>query len=195
MGVADPRDLQLIRWGESLRRERRARRSARLRLAAAIAAGALAGALALTLIWPPRPLLVWNASASAPLGLYLVSDADGVRADDMVIARLPAGAATLAARRGYLPEGVPLVKRIAARAGDRICARGAAIYINGRLAAFRRARDGLGRLLPRWTGCRALQANELFLLMRESPTSFDGRYFGITRTSALIGRARLIWRR
>jgi conjugative transfer signal peptidase TraF len=176
-----------------LRRQRRARRSARLRLVAAIAASALAGALALTLIWPPRPLLVWNASASAPIGLYRIDQA-APRVGDMVVAWAPGPARRLAARRHYLPANVPLVKQVAAARGARVCAAGPLVIINGHLAATRRARDRAGRPLPVWTGCRTLAASELFLLMAR-PDSFDGRYFGITRASALVGRARLIWRR
>lgn len=54
-----------------------------------IALGGLAGALVSTLLIEPRPLLVWNASASAPVGLYAVGDAAPLARGDMVIARVP----------------------------------------------------------------------------------------------------------
>src|SRR3546814_1519836 len=76
--------------------------------------------------------LVWNASASAPIGLYSVSP--GVPADpgDMVIARVPQLWRDLAARRHYLPANVPLVKRVAAAAGDDVCGLGQIGRASGR---------------------------------------------------------------
>ena len=48
--------------------------------------------------------------------------------------------------------------------------------------------------MPAWTGCHELAAGEYFLLM-DSPDSFDGRYFGLTRREDLVGRAVLLWAR
>ena len=154
---------------------------------------AVAGAGA-SLAAPPRPRLVWNASASAPPGLYLVRSPSAVRRGDMVVAWTPRSARRLAARRHYLPANVPLVKRIAALAGDHVCAEGALVSVNGRVAALRRAADARGRPMPGWSGCRVLAPGDYLLLM-ESPDSFDGRYFGITRSRDLVGRARLLWAR
>ena len=113
-------------------------------------------ALGMTMIDPPAPRLVWNASASAPRGLYRVSPDAAIAAGDMVIARTPAPWRILAARRHYLPANVPLVKRVAATRGDRVCARGRTVSINGIASAMRRAHDGRGRPLPWWDGCRRL---------------------------------------
>ena len=153
----------------------------------------LHSALLATLHWPPPPLLVWNASASSPMGLYRVSRGRALRRGDMVVAWAPPQSRALAARRHYLPENVPLVKRVAAVAGDWVCAEGEAIYVNDELVARRAGRDPSGRPLPWWSDCRALQPGEAFLLMPGGPRSFDGRYFGITRASDILGEARLIW--
>ena len=99
----------------------------------------------------------------------------------------------MAAERQYLPSGVPLVKQVAAVDGDRVCALGEAIFINGRLVASRYLRDPAGRDLPVWTGCADLGAGEVFVLNPASRQAFDGRYFGITRADEIIGKARLIW--
>ncbi len=151
-------------------------------------------ALGATLVVPPRPWLVWNASASAPPGLYLVSDPSSVERGDMVIARIPLAFRNLAARRHYLPANVPLVKRVAAMSGDQICAKGRSISINGHWRVLRRDRDGQGRHMPAWTGCFTLREDALFLLM-DTPASFDGRYFGATTPADIVGKARLIWPR
>ena len=158
-----------------------------------------AAILGLALIWTtmmcrPLPRLVWNASASAPIGLYAVRPGAPVKRGEMVIAWAPRNARALAAARHYLPPSVPLVKRVRAVAGDRICAEGAAITINGRLVADRRRRDRAGRLLPWWHGCATLRKG-MFLLLNDAPESFDGRYFGITRASDIIGMATPLWLR
>lgn len=153
----------------------------------------LCAALMLTLIFTPAPLLLWNASPSTRIGLYAIGRSGGLRVGDTVVAWPPAAARHLAAVRHYLPSSVPLVKRVAATAGARVCARGRMIMIEGRLAALRRPADPSGRRLTWWSGCRRLKPGELFLLSRAGPLAFDGRYFGITHAPEIIGRARLLW--
>ncbi|MBB5708423.1 conjugative transfer signal peptidase TraF [Sphingopyxis panaciterrulae] len=155
----------------------------------------LAAALAATLFAPPRPRLLWNASASAPVGLYGVGEVAPLARGDMVIARLPVEFRLFAARRHYLPANVPLVKRVAAVPGDEVCAAGARVMVNGRLVARRLDRDGAGRPMPWWSGCTELGTGEVFLLMTDSRASFDGRYFGVSEAGDIVGKARLIWRR
>jgi conjugative transfer signal peptidase TraF len=143
---------------------------------------------------PKRPLLLWNASASSPIGLYAVGPANRVYRGDMAVAWAPRQARRLAARRGYLPSNVPLVKRVAAVAGANVCAKGALVFVDGRTAALRRAFDPAGRPLPWWSGCSRLGPGDTFLLSAKAPDAFDGRYFGVTRRTELIGKARLVWR-
>jgi len=183
--------VALARWGQSLR----AARSRRVRLARrGLAIAGLAAALAATIALPPHPLLVWNVSASAPTGLYRVSGTD-LATGDMVIAWPPAAARDFAARRHYLPINVPLVKRITAEPGDTVCALGPRIFVNGRRVARRLVRDGVGRPMPWWIGCVTLRQGAMFLLMTDSPASFDGRYFGPTKRGDIVGKATLLWAR
>jgi conjugative transfer signal peptidase TraF len=165
----------------------------RRRLSAAIVG--LVAAICLTIAVPPRPFLVWNASASAPIGLYVVSWNAPVISGETVIARVPQRFRKMASRRLYLPNEVPLVKRVAATPGDLICARGRGIYINGAWAAARFNTDASGRPMPWWQGCKRLRDGQLFLLSADAPTSFDGRYFGASQGSDVIGKARLVWPR
>ena len=181
----------LARWDQSLR-DARSRRRRLTR--GGLAIGGLAAALTATIALPPRPFLVWNASASAPIGLYRVGGIDPA-VGDMVIAWAPAAARDFAARRHYLPANVPLVKRVAAEPGDTVCALGAQIFVNGRRVARRLIRDGADRPMPWWTGCVTLRAGGMFLLMADSPASFDGRYFGPTNRSDIVGKATLLWAR
>ena len=178
--------------GEGARRSAAGRgRRADVWAAAVVAATALAA----TLFWQPRPLLVWNASASSPPGLYRLFHAGRPRPGAMAVAWPPARMRALAADRHYLPANVPLVKRVAAVPGDRVCAAGDRVLVNGRFAGRRRDRDLAGRRLPWWSGCRRLGEGELFLLGTAGPNSFDGRYFGVTEARLVVGEARLIWPR
>jgi conjugative transfer signal peptidase TraF len=185
-------DLPLLAWGDALRRKRASRRSLGRR---AGALAALIGLVGLTIAAPPAPRLVWNASASAPVGLYGVSPGANPDAGDMVIAWVPESARRLAATRRYIPINVPLVKRVAAVPGDEVCAFGDAVFITGRRVATRRVVDGMGRAMPWWNGCRTLRDGDYFLLMPGASASFDGRYFGTTHRRDIVGKAQLLWAR
>lgn len=190
--MADPRDLPLFAFGDALRRARGRRRMLRRR---GFALGLGIAALGLTIVAPPRPRLVWNASASAPIGLYRIDPAATPALGDWVFARLPEPARALAAARHYLPRNVPALKQVAAVAGMRVCGVGAVLAIDGRPVARRRAVDARGRPLPRFEGCRTLRAGELLLLNRTRADSFDGRYFGVSQPADPIGIAHPLWTR
>ena len=164
------------------------KRPAFLPVAATLAGIALVGFSAIA---HPRPQLVWNASASAPIGLYRVISGAPERGD-FVLVRLPKSIEKLAAIRGYLPGGVPLIKRIAAVAGDDVCAFGGAIMVNGEIVARQRKVDRAGRSLPRWNECRELVQGEFFLL-GDAPDSFDSRYFGPVPSAQVTGRLAPLW--
>lgn len=146
---------------------------------------------------PPRTscpkLLLWNASASAPRGLYLLRPAQPLRIGALVAAQPPAPLARFAALRGYLPLGVPLLKHIAALHGQTVCRLAYAVTIDGHAVATTHARDRGGRALPSWQGCRTLRAGQVFLLNATIPDSFDGRYFGVLSADAITARAEPLW--
>lgn len=151
-----------------------------------LAAGLLA---CLALSAAPRPRLLLNTTASVPIGLYGLSSPGLPRVGDlMVVAPDPALAAFLD-QGGWLPRGVPLIKPVAAIAGQSVCRGGQVVTIDGRIAARALGADGRGRPLPVWTGCRVLGPGEVFLL---APAfgSLDGRYFGVTDGAQILARAR-----
>jgi conjugative transfer signal peptidase TraF len=156
---------------------------------------ALCGYLATPSGTPDRARIVWNVTASAPIGFYIVRRGRAFVRGDLVLVVPPPSIAKFAARRGYLPAGVPLVKRIAAMVGDTVCAQGTSIFIDGQFVAARLSTDGKGRPLPAWFGCRTLDQGEVFLLMEGVRTSFDGRYFGPTKLPQIIGRLDALWTR
>ncbi|AJD52977.1 signal peptidase I/conjugative transfer signal peptidase TraF,TIGR02771 [Thalassospira xiamenensis M-5 = DSM 17429] len=150
------------------------------------------GLIGLSTAYNRIPWLIWNASPSAPVGLYrMVSGAP--QKGDFVLVRPPKPVSALASSRHYIPANVPLVKRIAAIAGDHVCVARRVILINGHAVARQLERDSFGRKMRLWQGCRLLQDGEYFLLMAEVPASFDSRYFGPVRSKNLIGRLVPLW--
>jgi conjugative transfer signal peptidase TraF len=139
----------------------------------------------------PRPLLVWNVTHSAPVGLYRHVFADLERGA-WVLVRAPHAAADLAASRGYLPRSVPMVKQVAATSGDRVCRFGQSVTVNGRSVATALWQDSVGRKLPVWSGCTALNDDQIFLIT-SPPTSFDSRYFGPVPVPNVIERIAPLW--
>jgi len=138
-------------------------------------------------------LLLWNASASAPRGLYLLRPAERLHVGELVVEQPPASLANMLAARGSLPLGVPLLKYIAALAGQSVCRRHNIVTIDDLAVAVARDRDHLGRPLPVWQGCRTLRAGEVFLLNPDAPDSFDGRYFGVLPVSTITAGATPLW--
>lgn len=149
-------------------------------------------ALLLPVLARPAPRLVWNLSASVPVGLY-AAHRSAPRRGDLVAAHAPQRIARLMAERGYLPRGVPMLKQVAAVPGQRICRTGTKVSVDGIVVAQARLTDRAGRPLPRWSGCRTLRAGELFLLNPASVDSFDGRYFGPVCARAIIAVLKPVW--
>ncbi|MEE4450523.1 S26 family signal peptidase [Novosphingobium resinovorum] len=183
----------LLDWPPPLARAVRRHRRPVL-IAGGIGLALLGLAAALGFMGPPAPRVVWNASASAPIGLWRIHPGARIRTGDMVLARTPEHVRQLAATRHYLPANVPLLKRVAARDGDEVCALGQEIFVNGRWIGERHIADRQGRPLPWWSGCELLRGGRLFLLM-DMPESFDGRYFGPVDETAVIGKATPLWLR
>jgi len=155
---------------------------------------AIAGALALSsLALPERRPLVWNVTHSVPTGLYWIGNHAGLVVGDRVAIEPPPRIRSLLAERGYLPIGVPLLKRVAAVSGQRVCRLGHDITIDGKFVAFALTSDRIGRRLPVWSGCRMLGPGEIFTLNPDQPASFDGRYFGPLPATAVSGRAVPLW--
>lgn len=140
--------------------------------------------------------IVYNASASVAPGWYRIEPVrgpDSLRVGSIVLARLPVGVAALASQRGYLPAGVPILKRVGAVAPQSVCVRDHVVRIDGAVAAMVLAHDGAHRSLQAWAHCRLLAEGELFLLSNTHPASFDSRYFGPIDASDLLGVARPLW--
>jgi conjugative transfer signal peptidase TraF len=141
----------------------------------------------------PAPRLIWNASASVPIGLYAVHPAGTLQVGELVIVTPPDTLAAFLDERHYLPKGVPLLKRILALAGQAVCRSGRTITVDDDVMGEAFDRDHLGRPLPVWQGCHRVADGEVFLMNRRPEDSLDGRYFGVLPATTIVGRAEPLW--
>lgn len=152
-----------------------------------------AAAIVATLALEPLPLYIWNVSASVPIGLYRLRPTESFHVTELVAVQPPEPLASFLDLNGYLPVGVPMLKRILALPGQTVCRSGLTISVDDVAMGEARDRDGRGRPLPRWEGCRVVGEGELFLMNWQSDDSLDGRYFGFLPASAVIGCAVPVW--
>ncbi len=136
----------------------------------------------------PGPKFIWNVSASVPVGLYVLHPADKLHVGDLLAIRPPKPLAEFLDQRRYLPINVPMLKHVAALAGQKVCRNGRKITVDGKAVASALDRDRFGRPLPTWQGCRVIAVGEVFLLNARWD-SLDGRYFGPLPITAVMGRA------
>ena len=155
--------------------------------------GTVVPVLALTIVSVvPIPVrLIYNGSASAPIGFYWI-DQQLINRDEYVLAQVPVRVRNLVENRHYLPPNIPLIKRVVGVESDTICRRDLEITLDGVIIALARKRDQIGRPLPDWQGCITLKPNEFFLL-QDHPESFDSRYFGPVNRSLVVGKATKLW--
>jgi conjugative transfer signal peptidase TraF len=150
-------------------------------------------ALVTSLVVPMPIRLIYNVSASVPTGLYAVSPAEQLHRGDLVAVIPPEPLASWLVEGGYLGRNAPLLKRIEALPGERVCRHGMVVTVGVVVRAVARDRDSSGRPLPRWDGCRVVGERELFLLNPDRADSLDGRYFGPLPRAAVVGRASPLW--
>ena len=160
--------------------------------------GFLIGAAAIVAIAVPALIdipktLIWNASASAPIGLYEVRPIRRLEVPDLVAIQAPDPLAAFVAERGYLPPGLPLLKRVVGLPGQIVCRIGRTITVDRVELGDALEHDRLGRPMPVWQGCRRIASGEVFLMNWDVRASLDGRYFGPFPTTTLLGAAIPLW--
>lgn len=153
-------------------------------MACALAAGA--AVIGLAAAGGAGPLLLWNRTASEPEGLYL-RHAGPVTVGALIA--FPAPSAAFPYADGHLAylRRVPILKHVAAVAGDQVCTANDRLEINGRVRATILLQDRRGVALPRWDGCRRLGDGEVFVFSDRIPNCFDSRYFGPVNRAEIVG--------
>jgi type IV secretory pathway protease TraF len=123
-----------------------------------------------------------NLSPSVPRGVYrLASISPPLARGTLVVLPVPA------AVRPWHSRWAPLLKPVAAVAGDEVCTWEAGLWVQGQWYGPVYQEAG-GAPLPRLRGCLRLEPGEVFLAS-QAPRSLDGRYFCPTPVAALTAQA------
>lgn len=165
-------------------------RAGRLSLAASMLAGCLLLGLGDRDCIAPR--LLFNTTASAPIGFYVLTPGRPIVGEWVAILPPPDLARWMAVR-GYLPANVPLLKEVAAVSRQQVCGHEGVLLVDGAPVARMRSRDRWGRALTPFTGCQRLADDEVLLVNRHAANSLDSRYFGPLPSRGIVGRARPLW--
>jgi conjugative transfer signal peptidase TraF len=153
----------------------------------------VATGLLLSTIGGTTPHYIWNASNSVPIGLYRIQATTRLAVTELVAVQPPDLLAAFLDLNGYLPIGVPMLKRVLALPGQTVCRTGLQIAVDGVDVGDARERDGQNRPLPVWHGCRVIADGDVFVMNGQPADSLDSRYFGPLPASAVIGRAVPVW--
>jgi conjugative transfer signal peptidase TraF len=148
--------------------------------------------------------LRFNGTASMPMGLWRVTDNHAPLRRGEIVTVCPPDTRQVqeGSTRGYIPPGScpgdyePLVKPVAAIAGDVVAVSPAAVRVNGRLLpnTAQLAQDSAGRALrPFPVGTYRVASGEVWLLSGHDRRSFDSRYFGPVPEADVQGIARPVW--
>lgn len=140
-----------------------------------------------------------NTTASMPLGVWRVDPHATVGRGDVAWVCPPNSIEFRTARRyGFVPTGfcegnfTPLLKPVAAVAGDTVDVSPEGVWVNGRLLPNTVAKrvDGAGRLLPLIPQREyVVRPGQVWLLSTYHPASFDSRYFGPVPVAGVQGKA------
>ena len=148
--------------------------------------------------------LRFNDTPSMPLGLWRVMEAKAPLRRGEIVTFCPPDTTTfrLGMARGYIPAGScpggfePLVKPIAATAGDIVAVSGSGVLVNGQpiRGTAQLTQDSAGRpLLPFQTGTYTVAPGQVWLVSGHDPRSFDSRYYGPVPVENVQGVARPVW--
>lgn len=135
---------------------------------------------------------VWNATPSAPLGLYRIEETAWSRGDRVAV-RPSDTVVDMLRAHGVSSAGRLLIKRVAGMEGDVVCRESGRVTLNGVLIANARPAGSRQQPLPQWSGCRRLGTGDVFLL-GETDDSFDARYLGVSAADDIVGRIEVILR-
>lgn len=139
--------------------------------------------------------LLYNASPSVPTGFYWLrhdTTEQSLRRGELVVFDAPGVGAQLIAQRGYLPAGYPLMKPVAATAGDVFCTDNRVVTVNDQRHGTVPEADGAGRVLPWWKHCGPVPS-AYFVVLSLHARSFDSRHYGPIRADQIHARATPLW--
>lgn len=161
-----------------------------------IAGLVLAGVVGMSAVAASVAGLHLNVTASAPVGLWRVTELDPAHVQrGMLVSICPPALhiVELMRQRGYLHVGdcsvvgtTPLLKAIIAVAGDRVTVNAKGLTVNGDVLVSSAPAEGMP---PYPFGTYTVQRGHVWLASTYSRGSFDSRYFGPVPLTNLRGQA------
>jgi len=140
-----------------------------------------------------------NFTASMPLGIYRIDHVapSAIQRGMLVAVCAPVGAAEQGRRRGYLATGTcsgdsePLLKTVAAIAGDTVTIASDGVSVNGHLLHSSKplAADSSGRPIASWLRGHYRISNGSIWLYADNERSWDSRYWGPAPIRNVVGAA------
>jgi len=190
-------DRVRVRVDAVLNRRTRAPRSARRSAVLVLAGAGMLAALMLAFGRPVAAPLVYNDSASVPLGFWWRAGGPGTALrPGMVIGFRPpqAGRAYVAAHLPQYLHDELILKYVVATAGARICRDAQeAFSVAGRVLGRALKADEHGNPLPAWQGCQTLPAGSVAVFSSRIPDSYDSRYYGAVPARDIKAVYRPLW--
>ncbi len=162
---------------------------------------ATAAIIALTVVTAGLLLGIrWNPTTSLPPGLYRISS----DANTSLIAFCPTGVSEKdSILRGYRPRGMqcpdhyaPILKPIAARAGDLVTVTVKGISVNGKALPNTQQFliDSQHRPMNVWpSGTYTVAPGTVWVLSTYSKYSYDSRYYGPIQLAQVIAHVKPLW--
>ena len=136
--------------------------------------------------------LIYNRTASLPIGWYWVERSVKPVRGDMVAFPVPVSVKGLVHERRYLPDGAYLVKMVVGMAGDFVCMQDGVFTVNDAVVGSVLTTDSAGRALPRVDVCEQVAPGEIYVASGH-PRSFDSRAFGAVKAAEIRGKVTRLW--
>ena len=139
------------------------------------------------IMFPPKPVLLYNPSPSAAVGWYRLRTNHPPQLGVQVAVYAPEWARKMADKRGYLPYDYPLIKSVVAVTGDEVCYHKTGVSVPDGSVIPVQVRDRQGREMPARSGCIVLEVDEYFIASPDVQAGFDSRYFGPVKIENILG--------
>lgn len=131
----------------------------------------------------------YQDSTSMPEGWYLTLPVSQISPNEILLFRPPSSAEKIMLKHQWILPGAVMMKEAMGMPGDFVCIQGKSIMINERPIAKIISDYAPNHPLPHLSLCRSLSHNEYMMMSTHIPNSFDSRYFGPIKRSAIIARA------
>ena len=133
--------------------------------------------------------VTYVVSPSVPRGFYLITPTKPIKRYAIVQFRPPVAVVTFLRKQHWGAASGLMLKYVYAMPGDFVCNSNQKLQINGKKVAPLYFYYAPGKLLPKQNFCRRLTGDEYLLISNKVARSFDGRYFGPIKRSAIVGVA------